>query len=175
MSAHVTRTQKLLMIQYDLFFVPYLIIFGTRFSKVLLSLQAQSNILNKNLETKQLSGLVIIRIFEKWVTEHTNKDSKKKNIWFTQNQNMQVVYSKTHNQALHSWGSCSVSHNPLLYLHLVPFFPRPGACFSKVPVTFRSGTLRSNDATATRTSLKKWICVLSVFIAIIPTHLLGQL
>ena len=30
------------------------------------------------------------------------------------------------------------------------------------------GTLRSNDATATRTSLKKSICVLSVFIAIIP-------
>ena len=74
MSAHVTRTQKLLMMQYDLFFVPYLIIFGTRFSKVLLSVQAQSNILNKNLETKQLSGLVIIRIFEKWATEHTNKD-----------------------------------------------------------------------------------------------------
>ena len=37
------------------------------------------------------------------------------------------------------------------------------------------GTLRSNDATATRTSLKKWICVLSVFIAIIPTHLLCQM
>ena len=36
-------------------------------------------------------------------------------------------------------------------------------------------TLRSNDATATRTSLKKWICVLSVSIAIIPTHLLCQL
>ena len=32
------------------------------------------------------------------------------------------------------------------------------------------GTLRSNDATATRTSRKKWICVLSVFIGIIPTH-----
>ena len=31
------------------------------------------------------------------------------------------------------------------------------------------GTLRSNDATTTRTSLKKWICVLSVFIAIIRT------
>ena len=37
------------------------------------------------------------------------------------------------------------------------------------------GTLRSNDATATRTSLKKSICVLSVFMAIIPTHLLCQL
>ena len=37
------------------------------------------------------------------------------------------------------------------------------------------GTLRSNDATATRTSLKKWFCVLSVFIAIIPTHFLCQL
>ena len=33
-------------------------------------------------------------------------------------------------------------------------------------------TLRSNDATATRTLLKNWIWVLSVFIAIIPTHLL---
>ena len=31
------------------------------------------------------------------------------------------------------------------------------------------GTIRSNYATAMRTSLKKWICVLSVFIAIIPT------
>ena len=39
----------------------------------------------------------------------------------------------------------------------------------------RIGTLRSSDATATRTSLKKWICVLSVFIAIIPTHLLCQM
>ena len=37
------------------------------------------------------------------------------------------------------------------------------------------GTLRSNDATAMRTSLKKWIYVLSVFIAIIPTHLLCQM
>ena len=36
------------------------------------------------------------------------------------------------------------------------------------------GTLRSNDATATRTSLKKWICVLFVFIAIIPTYSLCQ-
>ena len=37
------------------------------------------------------------------------------------------------------------------------------------------GTLRSSDATATRTSLKKWIWVLAVFIAIIPTHLLCQM
>ena len=37
------------------------------------------------------------------------------------------------------------------------------------------GTLRSNDAPATRTSLKKLICVLSVFIAIIPCHLLCQM
>lgn len=53
-STHVTRTkgkhklvksQKLLMMQYDFFFIPYLIIFGTHFSKVLLPLQAQSNIL----------------------------------------------------------------------------------------------------------------------------------
>ena len=36
------------------------------------------------------------------------------------------------------------------------------------------GTLRSNDATATRTSPKKWICVLSVFISIMPTYLLCQ-
>ena len=36
------------------------------------------------------------------------------------------------------------------------------------------GTLRSNDATATRTSLKKGISVLLVFTAIIPTHLLCQ-
>ena len=35
-------------------------------------------------------------------------------------------------------------------------------------------SLRSNDATTTRTSLKKWICVLSVLIAIVPTHLLGH-
>ena len=31
------------------------------------------------------------------------------------------------------------------------------------------GSLRSDNATATRTSLKKWICVLLVFTAIIPT------
>ena len=37
------------------------------------------------------------------------------------------------------------------------------------------GTWSSNDALATRMSLKKWICVLSVFIAIIPTHLLCQM
>ena len=37
------------------------------------------------------------------------------------------------------------------------------------------GTLRSDDATATRTSLEKSICVLSVFIAIFPTHLLRQM
>ena len=37
------------------------------------------------------------------------------------------------------------------------------------------GTLRSSDATATRTSLKKWIWVLAVFIAIIPTYLLCQM
>ena len=35
-------------------------------------------------------------------------------------------------------------------------------------------TLRSNDATTTRTSLKKWICVLSVLIAIVDTNLLGH-
>ena len=34
--------------------------------------------------------------------------------------------------------------------------------------------VRSNDSTATRTSLKKWICVPSVLIAIIPTPLLCQ-
>ena len=37
------------------------------------------------------------------------------------------------------------------------------------------GTLRSNDATATRTSPKEWICVLSVFIAIVLTQLLCQM
>ena len=36
------------------------------------------------------------------------------------------------------------------------------------------GTLRFNDATAMSTLLKKWIWVLSVLIAIIPTHLLCQ-
>ena len=36
-------------------------------------------------------------------------------------------------------------------------------------------TLRSNDVTATKTSLKKWIFVLSVFIANIPIHLLCQM
>ena len=39
----------------------------------------------------------------------------------------------------------------------------------------RLGTLGSNNATATRTSLEEWICVLSVFIAVIPTHLLCQM
>ena len=37
------------------------------------------------------------------------------------------------------------------------------------------GTLRSNDATTMGTSLKKWICILSVYIAIFPTHLLCQM
>ena len=36
-------------------------------------------------------------------------------------------------------------------------------------------TLRSDDATAAKTSLQKWTCVLSVFNAIIPTHLLCQM
>ena len=44
-----------------------------------------------------------------------------------------------------------------------------GCCLGTV------GTLRSNDAMAAGTSLKKGICVLSVFIPIIPTHLLCQL
>ena len=39
----------------------------------------------------------------------------------------------------------------------------------------RIETLRSNDATATRTSVKKWICVLSVFIVIISTLLLCRM
>ena len=38
-----------------------------------------------------------------------------------------------------------------------------------------SSKLRPNDATSTRTPLKKWICVLSVFIAIVPTHWLCQI
>ena len=44
-----------------------------------------------------------------------------------------------------------------------------------VPGSQILGTLRSNDATATRMSFKKRICVLSVFIAIISTHLLCQM
>ena len=47
-------------------------------------------------------------------------------------------------------------------------------CFH-IPVRTKLETLRSNDATSTRTSFKKWICFLSVFIAIIPTHLLCQM
>ena len=39
----------------------------------------------------------------------------------------------------------------------------------------RIETLRSNDATATGTSVKKWICVLSVFIVIISTLLLCRM
>ena len=50
----------------------------------------------------------------------------------------------------------------------------PHSVFLRIYVV-KLGTLRYNDATATRTSLKKWICVLSVSIAIIPTHLLCQL
>ena len=58
------------------------------------------------------------------------------------------------------------------------------SCQSKptafIPVSLTSpsciiGTLRSNGATATRTSLEKWIWVFSVFIAIIPTNLLCHL
>ena len=36
------------------------------------------------------------------------------------------------------------------------------------------GTLRSDNAMAVNTSFKKWIYILPVFIAIIPTHLLYQ-
>ena len=50
---------------------------------------------------------------------------------------------------------------------------RLDALIRLVPVF--KGTLRSNDATAMRTSLKNGICVLSVYIAIIPTHLLCQM
>ena len=39
---------------------------------------------------------------------------------------------------------------------------------------FEIGTLRSDEAMAAKTSLKKWIYVLSAFIAIIPTHFLYQ-
>ena len=52
---------------------------------------------------------------------------------------------------------------------------RSRCCRRRRCVNALLGTLRSNDATATRTSLKKRICVLSVFIAIIPTLLLCQL
>ena len=44
-----------------------------------------------------------------------------------------------------------------------------------VPCNVTLRTLSSNDATASRTSLKKLICVLSVFIAIFPTILLCQM
>ena len=44
-----------------------------------------------------------------------------------------------------------------------------------VPCNVTLRTLSSNDATASRTSLKKWICILSVFIAIFPTILLCQM
>ena len=37
------------------------------------------------------------------------------------------------------------------------------------------GSLRSNDATAMRMPFKKGICFLSIFIAIVPTHLLCQM
>ena len=37
------------------------------------------------------------------------------------------------------------------------------------------GTWRSDNETAAKTSLQKWICALSVFIAIILTHLLCQM
>ena len=39
---------------------------------------------------------------------------------------------------------------------------------------FKIGTLRSDEAMAAKTPLKKWIYVLSAFIAIIPTHFLYQ-
>ena len=41
-------------------------------------------------------------------------------------------------------------------------------------VSLLLGTLRSNDATTTRTSLKNWTCVLSFLTGIIPAHLLCQ-
>ena len=42
-------------------------------------------------------------------------------------------------------------------------------------LSFLIGTLRSDDAKAAKTSLQKWICVVSVFIATIPTHSLCQM
>ena len=41
-------------------------------------------------------------------------------------------------------------------------------------VAKKLGTLRSDDAKPAKTSLHKWICVLSVFFAITPTHVLCQ-
>ena len=47
----------------------------------------------------------------------------------------------------------------------------PNRCHNTtgIPLSNKIGTSRYNDATATITSLKKRICVLSVIIAIIPT------
>ena len=69
-----------------------------------------------------------------------------------------------------AWCACKVV---VLYNKPIAFYtsslPSPSSLL-KLP----KRTLRSNDATATRTSLKKWICVLSVLIAIVDTNLLGH-
>ena len=59
--------------------------------------------------------------------------------------------------------------SPPLLLFCFLFVAFPPVCVEMI------GTLRSNDATAMRTSVKKGIFVLSVFIAIILTHLLCQM
>ena len=59
--------------------------------------------------------------------------------------------------------------SPPLLLFCFLFVAFPSVCVEMI------GTLRSNDATAMRTSVKKGIFVLSVFIAIILTHLLCQM
>ena len=58
--------------------------------------------------------------------------------------------------------------------HLFIFLELNSSALESEPAE-RAGTLRSNDATAMRMSLKKWICVFSVFIAIIPTQSLCQM
>ena len=117
-----------------------------------------------------------------WLVEKTGRSDKAKFLWEGSGRNrillMELITDclrKTEQYTVHKVDFHSdfrrilVWDSPTLKLSYVEKSVFPGYSTAII------GTLRSNDGTATRTSLKKWICVLSVFIAIIPTHLLCQL
>ena len=73
------------------------------------------------------------------------------------------------------WFSLHI-HSRLYFQSLIDFsfppFPLVYNVISAIILALTEVTPWSNDASAMRATLKKWICVLSVFIAIIPTHAL---
>ena len=74
------------------------------------------------------------------------------------------------------------THFLSLFFAVSSYFWQLASAYSRISSTFALSspwlmlrTLRSKDAMKTKTSVKKWICALSVFITIIPTHLLCQI